>query len=158
METKIELTSTPDHAREIFIRHHARYEVSPYFVLLDRRTFGVPASQRRIHAGFDVDLYGNGFDHGAALSFENGELRETLNELGAACREAAAHAADYSRIEIIPWNATLVLNGKSHLEPEALVTIRITHSRGLDQPAGSGEEKALADVVGSLYSMGVKKT
>jgi len=158
METKTELTDKPDDAREIFIRHHARYEVSPYFVLLDRRTLGAPPSQRRIHAGFDVDLYGNGFDDSAALSVENSELRETLNELGAACREAAAHAAGYSRIEIIPWNATLVLNVKSHLEPEALVTIRITHSRGLDQPAGSTEERALADVLGNLYSMGVKKT
>ena len=154
----MELTSAPGHTREIFIRHHARYEVSPYFVLLDRRTLGAPPSQRRIHAGYDVELYGNGFDDGGALSFENSELRETLNELEAACREAVAHAADYSRIEIIPWDATLVLNVKSHLEPEALVTIRITHSRGLDQPAGSTEERALADVVGSLYSRGVKKT
>ena len=158
METKPELTDTPGHAREIFIRHHARYEVSPYFVVLDRRTLGAPPSLRRIHAGYDVELYGDGFDERAALTVGNAELRETLNELEAACRETAAHAADYSRIDIIPWNATLVLNVKSHLEPEALVTIRITHFRGLDQPAGSSEDKALADVVGSLYSMGVKKT
>jgi hypothetical protein len=157
METRIELTATPDQARDIFIRHHARYEVSPYFVLLDRRTLGAP-SHLRVHAGYDVELYGNSFDHGAALSLENSELREALNELEAACREATAHAADYSSIEIIPWNATLVLNVKSHLEPEALVTIRITHSRGLDQPAGSTEERALADVVGSLHSRGVRKT
>jgi hypothetical protein len=157
MEIKTQPVDTHDHARELWIRHHPRYEVSPYYVVLDVRTFGVPPSQRRIHAGFDVDLYGNGFDHGSALSFEHGQLRATLDDLCAACREVVANATEDSRIEIIPRNATLVLNVKRHFEPEALVRIRITHSRGLDQPAGASEEKARADVEESLDALGVKK-
>jgi len=158
METKAELADTRDHTRELFIRHHSRYEVSPYFVVLDVRTFGVPPSRRRIHSGFNLDLYGRGPDHGSALSFQNGGIRAALNELCAACRAVVKPAAEYASIEIIPFAATLVLNVKSHFEPEALVRIRITHTRGLDQPVGTSEEKARADVGGRLESLGVKRT
>jgi hypothetical protein len=146
-----------DYAREIFRRHHARYEVSPYVVLLDVRTFGVPPTHRKIDAGFDVDVYGYFDDHGSTLSFENGEPRQTLQELCAACQVAAGQAAGDSRIELIPDDATLVLDVQMHLEPEALVRIRITHSRGLDQPAGASEERALDGVLRSLKSLGVDK-
>jgi hypothetical protein len=156
METKDERVESSVFARQIFMRHRARYEVSPYFVVLDDRTFGVPPSHRRIHAGFDVDLYGNG--SGSALSIGNGEPRATLDELCAACRKVVAPATEYCRIEIIPYEATLILNVKSHFEPEALLRIRITHSRGLDQPAGASEERGLADVGNSLESLGVKRT
>jgi hypothetical protein len=126
METKTEQVDSSDYARQIFTRHSARYEVSPYFVVLDVRTFGEP--------------------------------RATLNELCAACRKVVAPATEYCRIEIIPYEATLILNVKIHFEPEALLRIRITHSRGLDQPAGASEERARADVGDRLESLGVKRT
>jgi hypothetical protein len=80
-----------------------------------------------------------------------------LKELCAACQVAAGQAAGDSRIELIPDDATLVLDVQMHLEPEALVRIRITHSRGLDQPAGASEERALDGVLRSLKSLGVDK-
>lgn len=159
METTTKHVGTRDRARELFLRRHARYEVSPYFVLLDVRTIDVPPTHRRVHAGFDVDVYGQGDGHGAALSFENGEPEGALKDLWAGCHVAVEQVGNkYSRIEIIPDNGALVLNLKSHLEPEAQVRIRITHSRGLEQPAGAIEEKALAEVVASLESLGVKKS
>jgi hypothetical protein len=148
---------SPDNARELLMRHSARYDVSPYFVMLDVRTFGLPATQRKIHAGFDLNLYGNGFHDPPMHSIGNGELRATLSELSAACRDVVSQAKENCTIEIIPFEATLVLDVKRHFEPEALVRIRITHSRGLDQPAGASEEKALADVIAGLHSLGVKK-
>ena len=147
-----------DNARELLMRHSARYEVSPYFVMLDVRTFGLPSTQRKIHAGFDLSLYGNGFHDPPMHSIGNGELRATLSELSAACRDVVSQAKEGCMIEIIPFEATLVLDVKRHFEPEALVRIRITHSRGLDQPAGASEEKALAEVMASLDSFGVKKS
>jgi hypothetical protein len=39
-----------------------------------------------------------------------------------------------------------------------LVRIRITHSRGLDRPAGPSEEKARDEVVDRLDALGVKRT
>jgi hypothetical protein len=69
-----------------------------------------------------------------------------------------SQATEGSAIEVTPADDTLILNVKSHLEPEALVRVRITYFRGLDQPAGASEEKALANVVSSLESLGVKRS
>ncbi len=44
--------------RSLAQEHHAFYEVSPYYVLLDERPVGLPATTRNIHAGFNVDVYG----------------------------------------------------------------------------------------------------
>lgn len=142
-----------DQARELFSRHHARYEVSPYFVVLDDRTFGVPETHRKIHAGFDVDVYGNGFASNSAL-----DPHAALHDLRAASQVAVAQASESAAIEIIPGDGALILNVKSHLDPEALVRIRVTHTRGLGQPAGEAEEKAMAEVLKSLESLGVKPT
>jgi hypothetical protein len=158
METRTELTETGNNARELFTRYHVRYEVSFYFVMVVMRTSGIPPSQRRIHAGFDLDLYAKGANHDSLLPIGNGELRATLDGLCAACREVVSHAPGSRSIEIMPFGATLVFNAKSHFEPEALVRIRITHFRGLDQPAGASGERALVDVIDSLDSLGVKKT
>lgn len=81
-----------------------------------------------------------------------------MQELVGACHVVVEQAARDSRVEVIPDEGTLVFNVKSHLEPEALVRIRITHSRGLDQPAGASEEKALAGVLDGLESLGVRKS
>ena len=81
-----------------------------------------------------------------------------MGELCTACAEVVAHVSESSRIEIFPFEGTLILNVKNHLEPEALVRIRITHSRGLDQPAGASEDEARAHLEERLHSLGVKRT
>src|SRR5258707_13499575 len=43
---------------EVLEQHHARYEVRPYYVILDRRPAGAPPIEQKVQAGFDVDLYG----------------------------------------------------------------------------------------------------
>ena len=158
MQIKDELVDSLGHAHELFIRLQARYEVSQYFVVVDDRTYGRPRSRRRVPAGFDLDLYGVGPNHGSTLSFQNGELRKTLDELCAACVEAIANVSENSRIEIFPFEGTLILNVKSHFEAEALVRIRITHFRGIDQPAGASEEEARTHLEERLRSLGVKRT
>ena len=156
MDTKTVLAGGDAAARELFTKHHTRLEVSPYFVVLDVRTFGLPPTQRRIQAGFDLDLYANGLKQGS-LSFENGDLHETVNELYAACEEAIAPAKENCDIEIIPIDATLVLDTQNHLQPEALLRIRLSHPGGLGEPAGANEEKALADLLERLHSLGVRR-
>ena len=147
-----------ERARQAFRHYQARYEVAPYVVVLDIRKPGAAPVDRRVGAGFDVDIYGHGFDHGAAHSFEDGELQTTLQDLCEACRLAAEDATEYAVVEIIPEPETLVVNVKSQFEPEALVRIRITHTRGLDQPAGDPEERALAAVTRGLESLGVRRS
>jgi len=142
--------------REFLLQHGARYEVSPYYVLLDVRTFGVPPVQRKVQAGFDLDLYATGAGHGS-LSFDDSELEQILQELEEACREAVPPEAESSRIEMIRFDETLVLNIQNHFEPQALVRVRVTHSRGLDQPSGPAEDQSLAAIVRSLADLGVRR-
>lgn len=104
-----------------------------------------------------MNLYGKAADHVSLFSDNHGELRETLHDLSAACQEVVANAAESSRIEIIPSEATLILNVRQHFEPEALVRIRITHSNGFDQPVSATEEKTLAGVTQRLESLGVRR-
>jgi hypothetical protein len=147
---------TGNEARELLERHHARYEVSSYYVLLDVRTQGTPPVQQRIHAGFDVDLYATGSGHEPLLSKD--VFRTTIHDLCAAFREVLAPANGAHNIEIIPFETSVVLNVEHQLDPEALVRIRITHTRGLDQPAGEIEEKTLNDVIALLHTLGVRRT
>jgi hypothetical protein len=148
---------TLDHARDLFLQYHVRYEVSTYYVVLEARSPGASPRERRIPAGFDIDLYATESDKGSVLSLENGELRKTLDELCAACREVIGPEGQNSTIEIIPSEETLVLDPSRHFEAEASVRIRISHLRGLEQPSGPSEEKARAAVVQRLHSLGVKR-
>jgi hypothetical protein len=158
MQTNTEPANAPGHARDLFTRHRARYEVSQYIVLLDDRPVGAAATIRRMVAGFDVDVYASRTDHASAVSFQNGDLQKTLDDICAACRETIAETGESSTIEIIPFNSSLVLNVQHDFAPEALVRIRIAHSGGLGQRAGAGEEKARADIEKRLHAAGVKRT
>ena len=44
--------------QEVLEQHHARYEVQPYYVILDQRPAGVPPIEQKVQSGFDVNLYG----------------------------------------------------------------------------------------------------
>src|SRR5215467_9457590 len=39
-------------------RHRVRYEVHPYYVVSELRPVGAPPVDKRVRAGFDVDLFG----------------------------------------------------------------------------------------------------
>src|SRR5262249_2569227 len=125
---------------------------------LEVRRPGAAASRRRIQAGYDIDLYADHFDHDVGLSFANDEPNRTISDLRDAARVAIRQTVQPSEIEIIPGDESFVLNVKSHLDPEAMVRIRITHSRGLEQPAGDSEDKARATVEERLNTLGVKRS
>jgi hypothetical protein len=46
----------------------------------------------------------------------------------------------------------------NHLQPEALLRMRITHSRGFDQPAGPLEMETLDAIEKQIQAPGVKST
>ena len=139
-----------------FIEEHcAFYDVMPYYVVIEE-AHGTPAAKtRRIQAGFDVDVYGiktnddpalPGLSPGYALSWAN--LLELVKTI-------SSHSADGCSIEVIPFGSTVFLNTKNHLQPEAMLRVRITHGRGLDQPAGLSEQSALEEIQKELQSLGV---
>jgi hypothetical protein len=139
----------------VFQRHRVRYEVCPYYVLLERRPPGAPSVSQRIQAGFDVDLFG---------TLDKMEVPRLLREEGdivfgyfeAVAREVQSQVGHGCTVEIIGYPDSLVLD--SHFQPQAMVRIRISHSRGLDQSEGMAEEQALNAIRDKLHALGPRES
>jgi hypothetical protein len=144
--------------RELMEGRHVHYEVSPYYVLLEERPSGARPTQRRVKAGFDVDLYGS-IEKGRPPLSDRGDeqVRLTLGYLEDAAREIQEKIGKHCEIEIIPFEASVVLDTHEDLKPEAMLRIRITHSRGLAQPEGQPEEQALHEIREKLHELGVRE-
>jgi hypothetical protein len=133
-------------------RHRVRYEVCPYYVSFEQRPPGVG---QRIHAGFDVDLFG---------TLDKMEVPRLLREEGdivigyfeAVAREVQSQVGQGCTVEIISYPDSLVLD--SHFQPQAMVRIRISHSRGLDQSEGGSEEQALEAIRDKLHALGLRES
>jgi len=139
----------------VFQRHRVRYEVRPYYVLFEQRPPGAPSIGQRIHAGFDVDLFG---------SLDKMEVPRLLREEGdivfgyfeAVARDVQSQVGQGCTVEIIGYPDSLVLD--SHFQPQAMVRIRISHSRGLDQSEGPAEEQALNAIRNKLHALGIRES
>jgi len=141
--------------RQVIEKHRPFYEVEPYYVFLEEG-HGTPAVKtRRIQAGFSVNVYGMktiddpglpALSPGYALGYASIlELTKTIQ----------SRSTDACSLEVIPFGSTAVLDTKSHLQPQAMLRIRITHQRGLDQPTGKAEQHALEEVEKELRRLGV---
>jgi hypothetical protein len=142
-----------DNLGELIKEHHAFYEVLPYYVVVED-AHGTPApTRRRIHAGFDIDLYGattsNALpppDYAAASA----GLQQIANTV-------AQDTDDSCSIRVIPFPSTVILDTRNQLQAQAKLRIRISHCRGLDQPAGLREERALKGIENELTRLGVRR-
>lgn len=140
--------------RQLIEQHHAYYEVTPYDIVIDE-SHGTPAAKtRRIQCGFDVDVYGikTSDDRGLPETSPDYALgRAVLQELA---KTISSHSTDNCSIEITPFGSTEFLTPKDHFQASAKLEVRITHHRGLDQPAGPSEQQALEELEKQLQSLG----
>ena len=134
----------------VFQKHHAFYEVSPYYVVIEEREGH--SDPRKILAGYDVDIYE--CDPGK-IPAESTDYAIAYDALQAVAREVSAAAQDCCTVEVIPSEWSVVLDTRNHFERESRLRIRICHWRGLDQPAGVAEERALKAVRQKLEALGV---
>ena len=136
---------------EILERHQARYEVRPYYVVPD------PGSGRKIQAGFDVFLYGT-VDTMRLPLFGGEEASRVVDYFQTAAQQIQSKWVKYeTAIEVMPHGDSLVLDTHHHFQPEAVLQIRISHDRGLDQPSGPSEEQALNEIHAILHELGVRQ-
>jgi hypothetical protein len=96
------------------------------------------------------------FSHELRLSDSDGQMRLAVDDLQQAAQAILPNPSDSCAIQIIPFETTLILDTRDHLQPQALLRIRITHCRGLDQPAGPAEARTLKDVEEKLQALGVQ--
>jgi hypothetical protein len=146
-----------DNLRSLVKEHHAFYEVLPYYVVIEERHGTLPAANRRVQAGFDVEIYG------VNIKGELGSPRpDPVYALGHAGLQKIAETASHRTsgscyIEVIPFYSRVVLDNRNDAKPEAMFRIRISHYRGLDQPAGLPEHEAPKDVESQLHALGVAR-
>lgn len=141
--------------RSLAQEHHAFYEVSPYYVLLDERPVGLPATTRSVQAGFNVDVYGVRTEDTAPAMPPPQEYALGCAELQNLAERVSQHASDSCSLEVIPFLSTAIIDSRNHGQVEAMIRIQISHARGLNQPAGSPEQRALAEVERELKSLGI---
>jgi hypothetical protein len=135
---------------DVLERHQVRYEVRPYFV--------ASFTQRTVPAGFDVDLYGT-LEKMQLPLFQSDEGRRVVDYFQTVAQEIQSKAEGYrTTIEVMPASDSLVLDTQHHFRPQAMLKIRITHDRGLDQPAGPAEEQALKAIRETLHQLKVTES
>jgi hypothetical protein len=141
--------------RSLIKEHHAFYEVSPYYVLLEEKHGSFPPMTRRVQAGFDIDIYGASVK--GELTLPGADPKYTLgySELQKLA-ETLSHDASCS-LEVIPFPSTAIVDVRNHAQVEGMLRIRISHSRGIDQPAGLLEQHALEEVETRLHGLGVAR-
>jgi hypothetical protein len=145
----------PEDIRSLMREHHAFYEVSPYYVLLDERPVGLPVTSRSVQAGFNVDVYGVRTEDNEPAMPPPHEYALGYAELQKVAERVSHHASDSCCLEVIPFSETAIIDNRNHGQVEALIRIQISHDRGLDEPAGAAEQCALQEVEKELKSLGI---
>jgi len=143
-----------ENVENLIKQHLAFYEVSPYFIVLEESRGKPRSSTRRIQAGFDVDVYGARANGEPEPSPDYAQGIDALQKIAEA---SAHHSSDSCSVEIIAFPSTVILDAKNHLQEEAILRIRVSHYRGMDQPAGPPEQRALDEIEKQLRSLGVAR-
>ncbi len=78
------------------------------------------------------------------------------SELQKIAEELSRHATDSCSLEVLEFPATVFFDLRRHA-PEALLRIRISHCRGLNEPAGLPEQRALEELEKELKSLGIAR-
>jgi hypothetical protein len=135
----------------ILEQHQVRYEVRAYYVVSE------PGTSHRIQAGFDVYLYGI-LNKMVLPLYGDEEGRKVVDYFQtAAQRIQSKWAKEHTTIEVVPYEDSLILDTHQHFQPEAVLQIRISHDRGLGQPAGPSEDQALDEFREVLHELHVKQ-
>jgi len=137
---------------QLMNQHQAYYEVSPYYYVMEERTAGTAASNRRFLTGFDIDVYGTMKSLDIRSSHEYQLVSEQLTRV---TKTIASHAGDSCSIEVVPFSSTAILDTKMHLQPMAMLRVTIRHNRGVAQPVGAAERYALKEVEQQLKHLGL---
>ena len=136
-------------------KYRVFYEVLPYQVAIEQ-AHGSPEETRHIiQAGFDVDVHG--LSNKAEVELPPpGDYELGYAELKKIADTVAQHASDCS-IEVIPFPSTVFSEAGENFRSEAVIRIRISHHRGIDQPAGLPEEHALKELERQLQDLGLRR-
>lgn len=131
------------------------YEVSPYHVVIEDGHGSSTPTRRIIQAGFDVDVHGLSNKEELELppAADYAVAYERLKKIA----DTISHDAGECSIEAIPFPETVFSEARERFRSEAVLRIRISHYRGVDQPVGLLEQHALEEVEKQLQGLGIRR-
>lgn len=135
-----------DDVTSLFKERHAFYEVATYHVV---------ASARRVHAGFDVDVYAARTNGTGPFMPPPDEYARASAALETVANQASQAAAGTCVVEAFSFPMTVTFGVRGHAgEPAAMFRIRIATS-SFTRRAGDPETRALAEVEEQLKALGI---
>jgi len=146
-----------DDIRSLVKEHHAFYEVSLFYLVSEERPVGLPATTTRVQAGFNVDVYGVRTEDNEPAIPPPHEYALGYAELQKIANRISQHSSDSCFLEVIGFPSTAIIDSRNHGNVEAMIRIQISHERGLDQPAGPAEQRALEEVEEQLKTLGIAR-
>jgi hypothetical protein len=130
-------------------RHDAFYEVSPYYVI---------AMRRRVHAGFDVDIYAARTEHADPFMPPPKQYAGGSAALAAIAERVAGDIAGACWVEAFPFPTSATFGVRGHAgEPAAMFRIRISLSLPPARSVGAPESQALVEVERQLKALGIAR-
>ena len=144
----------PDTIRQLIEEHRVYYEVLPYYVVVEERHGSPGTTTRRIQAGFDVDIYGTRIENDPPWRAHNYQLG--YEELQKLVKTNSHQSNNSSSVEVIASYSNIFFDSGNDFQPQAMLRIRVSHYRGLDQPAGPVEVDALQQVEKQLQNLGIR--
>jgi hypothetical protein len=134
--------------------HHAYYEVLPYYVVIEDGHGSPAANTRRIQAGFDIDIYGRNIEN--VLPSDSPKYAQGYAELQKVAERNSHEPGTTCLIEVIRFDSTIFLDTGNHLQPQAMLRIRVCHCGDLAEPSDRAEEHVLKDIEKQLQQLGLR--
>jgi|SRR5581483_5444553 len=134
-------------------KHHAFYEVLPYYVVQPEQKHGSSSSTKRIQAGFDIDVFGTRSSNEQTSGQDYGGFYTALETL---IENFKPQASKSCSIQVVAFPSRVVIDTKRQFQELGMLRIRIAHTT-LDEPAGVPEEHALREIKDRLNHFGLSQ-
>ena len=127
--------------------HHVCYEIWPELLIV---------KGRQVKVGFDLELAGT-HEHGiSTLTPGCPRCIRTFEDLRQIAEWIMPKEERPSRYEIEPFDRALHESAQRKFVPEVVLSMKILHRHGFDQPVDACEERCLKEMRGKLAELGVR--
>jgi len=141
-----------DTIRELIEEHYAYYTTKCCHTTLSSRKGTV--RRTRLHVGFRLALMSTSTAQESKMTRRGSPIITSLaTELQKIAKKSSHHSSDTCSIEAIPSFSSILFDAGKNLQPQAMMRIRVSHHRGLNQPAGPAEEHALGQIEKQLQEI-----
>ena len=149
----------PESPQSLATKHHAFYEVLPYYDVVDEGEENSHPTTRRVQSGFDVNIYGVTSKNELAAPVPDSDSDYAMGcaEVQKIADEISHNAAGHCSVEVNRFSSSTFLDPEDHNKVEGRIQIRISHLGPLEEPAGQPEQQALQEVENRLKALGITR-